>query len=50
MKNNLFDAHPAELTPEQSRLSKEMSIFADTIEEKIFEAASKLNNTQRDPN
>ena len=46
MKNNLFDVHPAELTPEQSRLSKEMSIFADTIEEKIFEAASKLNNTQ----
>jgi coproporphyrinogen III oxidase len=46
MKNNLFDAHPAELTPEQSQLSKEMSIFADTMEQKVFEAVSKLNSTQ----
>ncbi len=46
MKNNLFDAHLAELTPEQSQLSKEMSIFADTMEQKVFEAVSKLNSTQ----
>jgi coproporphyrinogen III oxidase len=46
MKNNLFDTHPAELTPEQSLLSKEMSIFADIMEQKVFEAASKLNSTQ----
>ena len=46
MKNNLFDAHPEELTPEQSLLSKKMSTFADVIEQKIFEAVSNLNNTQ----
>ena len=46
MKNNLFNDHPAELTPEQSRLSKKMSTFADTIEQKVFEATSKLNSTQ----
>lgn len=46
MTNNLFDLHPSELTPEQSRLSRKMSTFADTMEEKIFAVASKLNNTQ----
>ena len=46
MKNNLFDAHPAELTPEQSLLSKAMSIFADKMEQKVFGAVSKLNSTQ----
>ena len=46
MTNNLFDQFPSELTPEQSRLSKAMSKFADTMEEKVFTAASKLNNTQ----
>ena len=46
MKNNLFDVHPAELTAEQSLLSKAMSTFADTMEQKVFGVTSKLNNTQ----
>jgi len=46
MKTNLFDTHPAELTPEQSRLSKGMNVFADTMEKKVFEAANNLNKTQ----
>jgi coproporphyrinogen III oxidase len=48
MTNNLFDAHPAELTPEQSRLSKKMSTFADAIEQRVFDQTSRLNNTQRE--
>jgi coproporphyrinogen III oxidase len=46
MKNDLFAALPAELTPEQSRLSGEMIRFADTMEKKVFDAAAKLNGTQ----
>ena len=46
MTNNLFDLHPSELTPEQSRLSKAMSTFADTMEQKVFGVTSKLNSTQ----
>ena len=46
MTNNLFDLHPSELTPEQSRLSKAMSAFADTMEQKVFGVTSNLNSTQ----
>ena len=46
MKENLFDLFPSELTPEQTRLSKAMSTFADKMEDKVFGEVSKLNNTQ----
>jgi coproporphyrinogen III oxidase len=46
MESDLFAAHPAELTPEQSRLTKEMKNFADTMETKVFDAAGKLNGIQ----
>ena len=47
MKNHLFDTYPDELTPQQARLSKEMSALADEMEQKVFDAAEKVNGSQK---
>jgi len=46
MKSDLFAAHPAELTTDQSRLAREMEGLMDEMEKKVFDAAFKLNGTQ----
>ena len=47
MKSDLFAALPADLTPEQSRLSGGMISFADTMEKKVFDAAAPLRLRSR---